>query len=204
MTTYVAFDGDKDIWAYGYMKGWSENKRIDFELLDAHDLDNMTARARGEYYVKGKLHERMNKSKAFVLLVGESTRHLHMYVGWEIDLAIELGLPIVVVNLNNNSGLDRDNCPARIRSACAVHIPFKLAAPGTHLIVGQPSSAGSVRRTRLAEHGDIQRGLGRSGSLKRNRSAAHFALRESQPEATSRRARPRWRRSPSHGGANRL
>jgi hypothetical protein len=128
MTTYVAFDGDKDIWAYGYMKGWSENKRIDFELLDAHDLDNMTARARGEYYVKGKLHERMNKSKAFVLLVGESTRHLHMYVGWEIDLAIELGLPIVVVNLNNNSGLDRDNCPARIRSACAVHIPFKLAA----------------------------------------------------------------------------
>ena len=103
MTTYVAFDGDKDIWAYGYMKGWSENKRIDFELLDAHDFDNMTARAQGEYYVKGKLRERMNKSKAFVLLVGESTKHLHKYVGWEIDLAVELGLPIVVVNLNTIS-----------------------------------------------------------------------------------------------------
>jgi hypothetical protein len=88
MTTYVAFDGDKDIWAYGYMKGWSANKRIDFELLDAHDLDNMTARAQGEYYVKGKLRERMNKSKAFVLLVGESTKHLRKYVGWEIDLAV--------------------------------------------------------------------------------------------------------------------
>jgi len=128
MTTYVAFDGDKDIWAYRFMRGWSANKRIDFELLDAHDLDNMTDRARGEYYVKGKLRERMNRSKAFVLLVGESTKHLHKYVGWEIDLAIELGLPIVVVNLNNNSGLDSDNCPAKIRSACAVHIPFKLAA----------------------------------------------------------------------------
>ena len=55
MTTYVAFDGDKDIWAYRFMRGWSANKRIDFELLDAHDLDNMTDRARGEYYVKGKL-----------------------------------------------------------------------------------------------------------------------------------------------------
>ena len=55
MTTYVAFDGDKDIWTYRYMRGWSANKRIDFELLDAHDLDNMTDRARGEYYVKGKL-----------------------------------------------------------------------------------------------------------------------------------------------------
>ena len=38
MTTYVAFDGDKDVWAYRFMRGWSANKRIDFELLDAHDL----------------------------------------------------------------------------------------------------------------------------------------------------------------------
>jgi hypothetical protein len=29
----------KDIWAYHFMRGWSANKRIDFELLDAHDLD---------------------------------------------------------------------------------------------------------------------------------------------------------------------
>jgi MTH538 TIR-like domain (DUF1863) len=110
MTTYVAFDGDKDIWAYRFMRGWSANKRIDFELLDAHDLDNMTDRARGEYYIKGKLRERMNKSKAFVLLVGESTRYLHKYVGWEIDLAVELGLPIIVVNLNNKP------CCARTRT----------------------------------------------------------------------------------------
>jgi hypothetical protein len=128
MTTYVAFDGDKDMWAYAYMKGWSANKRIDFRLLDAHDLDNMTARAQGEYYVKGKLRERMNESTAFVLLVGESTKHLHKYVGWEIELALELGLPIIVVNLNNKTSTDVDRCPAKLRGVCAVHIPFKLAA----------------------------------------------------------------------------
>src|SRR3954453_13386164 len=82
MTTYVAFDGDKDIWAYRFMRGWSANKRIDFELLDAHDLDNMTARARGEIYVKSKLRERMNRSTAVVVLVGESTKFLHKYVRW--------------------------------------------------------------------------------------------------------------------------
>jgi hypothetical protein len=128
MTTYVAFDADKDIWAYRFMRGWSANRRIDFELLDAHDLDNMTDRARGEYYVKGKLRDRMNKSKAFVLLVGESTKYLHKYVGWEIDLAVELKQPIIVVNLNNKAVIDSDLCPAKIRGACAVHIPFKLAA----------------------------------------------------------------------------
>src|SRR5262249_16151425 len=102
--------------------------RIDFELLDAHDLDNMTDRARDEYYVKGKLRERMNRSNAFVLLVGESTKHLHKYVGWEIDLAVEIGLPTIVVNLNNKAVIDSDRCPAKLRNACAVHIPFKLAA----------------------------------------------------------------------------
>lgn len=128
MTTYVAFDGDKDIWAYRFMRGWSANRRIDFELLDAHDLDNMTARARGEAYIKSKLRERMNRSTAVVVLVGDSTKFLHKYVRWEIELAIELGLPLIAVNLNNIPRLDADRCPAILRDTCAVHIPFKLAA----------------------------------------------------------------------------
>jgi hypothetical protein len=119
MTTYVAFDGDKDIWAYRFMRGWSANKRIDFELLDAHDLDNMTDRARGEYYVKGKLRERMNKSDAFVLLVGESTKHLHKYIGWEIDVAAELRLPEIAPEPTGH-GLPLGKCEAynRVYDQC--------------------------------------------------------------------------------------
>jgi hypothetical protein len=128
VTTYVAFDGDKDIWAYRYLRGWSANKRIDFELLDAHDLSNMTARAQDEAYVKSKLRERILKSNVFVLLVGESTKFLHKFVGWEIDLALELGLAMIIVNLNSKVDIDQDRCPARLRTTCAVHIPFKLAA----------------------------------------------------------------------------
>ena len=29
---YVAFDGDKDKWAYAFMKGWKTNERVDFDL----------------------------------------------------------------------------------------------------------------------------------------------------------------------------
>jgi len=128
MTTYIAFDGDKDILDYRFMRGWSANKRIDFELLDAHDLDNMTPRARGEAYVKPKLRERMNRSAAVVVLVGESTKFLHKYVHWEIELAIELGVPLIAANLNKMRELDTDRGPAIRRDTCAVHIPFKLAA----------------------------------------------------------------------------
>jgi hypothetical protein len=41
---------------------------------------------------------------------------------------MQIGLPIIIVNLNNVTVMDGDRCPARLRDACAVHIPFKLVA----------------------------------------------------------------------------
>lgn len=126
--TYVVFDGDEDKWAYAFMKGWKANDRIDFDFRDAHDLDSMTARAQGEAYVKGKLRERMEQSDAVVLLVGEKTKNLYKFVRWELDLALELDLPIIVVNLNELRRQDDTLCPAIIRGKCAVHVPFKMKA----------------------------------------------------------------------------
>lgn len=37
-TTYVIFDGDKDRYAYAYMRGWKVNDRVEFDFRDAHDL----------------------------------------------------------------------------------------------------------------------------------------------------------------------
>jgi hypothetical protein len=124
--TYVIFDGDKDKWAYAYMKGWNANENMDFDFEDAHDLDNMTARAQGEQYVKSKLRERMKQAKQVIVLVGESTKHLHRFVTWEIDLALELDLAIIVVNLNGARVMDADLCPVALRKACAVHVDFKM------------------------------------------------------------------------------
>jgi hypothetical protein len=125
---YVIFDGDNDKWAYAFMNGWKTNKNIDFDYQNAHDLDNMTSRAQDEQYVKSKLRERMNKSSAVVVLVGEKTKNLYKYVRWELELALELGLPIIVANLNKSNRQDNARCPAIIRDACAVHIPYTLEA----------------------------------------------------------------------------
>jgi hypothetical protein len=125
---YVAFDGDNDKWAYAFMKGWKTNDRVDFDFEDAHDLDVMTSRAQNEVYVKSKLKERMKSSEALVVIVGEKTKNLYKFVRWEVELAIELGLPIIVANLNNKTRLDPDLCPPVLRNACAAHIPFKKEA----------------------------------------------------------------------------
>jgi len=100
---YVAFDGDNDKWAYAFMKGWKTNDRVDFDFEDAHDLDEMTSRAQNEAYVKSKLKERMKSSEALVVIVGGKTKNLYKFVRWQIELAIELGLPIIVANLNNQT-----------------------------------------------------------------------------------------------------
>jgi MTH538 TIR-like domain (DUF1863) len=126
--TYVIFDGDKDAWAYRFMRGWKSNDKVDFDFQDAHELDNMTSQAQSEQYVKSRLRERMRKSSAVIVLIGESTKNLFKFVRWELDLALELGLPIIAANLNKTNALDRERCPAIIRDQCVVHVPFNLTA----------------------------------------------------------------------------
>jgi MTH538 TIR-like domain (DUF1863) len=125
--TYVVFDGDEDIWAYGYMKGWRANENVDFDFVDAHDLNPLTALATDEPYIKAVLRDRLKASKQVVVLVGENTKNLYKFVRWEIEVALELQLPIIVVNLNDRRALDADRCPAILRDEDVVHIAFKLA-----------------------------------------------------------------------------
>lgn len=125
---YVIFDGDEDAWAYRFMRGWKANERVEFDFRDAHDLDSMTSRAQGEYYVKKHLRYRMQRSACVIVLIGEKTKNLYRYVRWEIELAIQLNLPIIGVNLNNVNGVDSSRCPALLRSSCAVYVPYKRAA----------------------------------------------------------------------------
>jgi antiphage defense system Thoeris ThsB-like protein len=107
------------------MRGWKVNERVEFEFRDAHDLGPMTGRAQDEAYVKSELRKRMIASAQVIVLVGESTKNLRKFVGWEIDLAVNLGLPIIVVNLNENRQMDCDRCPVPLRTGYIVHVAYK-------------------------------------------------------------------------------
>ena len=74
--TYIVFDGDNDMWAYGYMTGWKVSKHIDFDFHDAHDLKPLTDRA-SEGTVRQRLRERFLTAKHVIVLVGEQTRRLY-------------------------------------------------------------------------------------------------------------------------------
>lgn len=123
--TYVIFDGDNDMWAYGFMKGWKSNENMDFNFHDAHDIRPLSDRA-SEDTIKLRLRERFSSAKQVVVLVGENTKNLYRFVRWEIEVAQKLGLPIIVVNLNGQKEMDSDRCPAILKAWPAVHVPFKM------------------------------------------------------------------------------
>lgn len=121
--TYVIFDGDEDMWAYAYMKGWKKNENIDFNFHDAHDLNVLTNRA-SEDTVKRKLRERFSSAKQAIVLVGEHTKNLYRFVRWEMEVAQKLDIPIMAVNLNKKRNYDSERCPAILQNEYVVHISF--------------------------------------------------------------------------------
>lgn len=121
--TYVAFDGDNDIWAYRYMNGWKQNDNTTFDFYNAHDLSQARDTSTEES-IKRSLRLRLSNSKVFVILVGEYTKNLYKFVRWEIEQAIAMNLPIIVVNLNKSRRHDDTFCPPILDRHLAVHISY--------------------------------------------------------------------------------
>jgi hypothetical protein len=121
--TYVAFDGDVDMRSYSLMKAWKQNDNTEFNFHDAHTLKQARDTSTEES-IKRSLRERMNNSKVFVLLVGQNTKNLYRFVRWEIDLALSMNLPVIVVNLNQRRSHDDLLCPPLLRKALAIHIAY--------------------------------------------------------------------------------
>lgn len=125
--TYVIFDGDEDMWAYRMMCAWKHSEHIDFDFHDAHELRPLLATS-NEDTVKRTLRHRLQHTKQAIVVVGEKTKNLYRFVRWEIETCIEMGIPIVVVNLNGMREMDTVLCPPILRDVCAIHVPFRAKA----------------------------------------------------------------------------
>jgi hypothetical protein len=159
--TYVIFDGDNDMWAYAYMKGWKSNENMDFNFYDAHDLQPLTDRASDDT-IKQRLRARFANAKQVVVLVGGQTKDLRKWVPWEIEIAQKLDLPIIVVNLNAKRQMDSDLCPATLRNWLAAHVSFK-AKIIQHALDYFPDEYTRIQATASGPryyNDDVYRGLG--------------------------------------------
>lgn len=111
--TYVAF-ASEDIHYYRLMEAWRDNKHIDFDFYDAHDLYISRDTSRPET-IKRNLRERMKNAKQIVLLGSAAARRKggdgQSFLAHEVDVAIEFDLPVVVANLDGDRTVDRTFIP---------------------------------------------------------------------------------------------
>jgi len=123
--TYVAFDGDNDMWAYRLMTAWCKNEHIDFNFYNAHDLNSARDTSTVDS-IKTQLRIRMASSKQMILLVGKNTKCLRKFVPWEIQLARKKDIPIVVANLNGKRSFDSALCPSVVSegNVYTIHVSF--------------------------------------------------------------------------------
>ena len=123
--TYIIFDADSDMDYYEEMVRWKDSNHIDFNFYNAHDLNNLRDGSLEET-IKRKLRERMNNTKQVIVLVGDSTQYLYKFVRWEIDIAINMDIPIIAVNLNNLNFAHSNTPPILKNSSYFVSVPYEI------------------------------------------------------------------------------
>jgi hypothetical protein len=111
--TYVAF-ASEDIRSYRLMEAWRDNKHIDFNFLDAHDLYISQDASKPET-IKANLRERMKNAKQFVLLGSKDARRKggdgSSFLAYEVQTMLALRLPVVIANLDGDRTVDKNFIP---------------------------------------------------------------------------------------------
>lgn len=112
--TYVAF-ASEDISDYRMMEAWKANERIDFDFFNAHDLFISRDTSKPET-IKKNLRERLKNAKQVILLGSEDGKRKggdgDSFLAHEIELIIELNLPVIVVNLDQSRTVEKKYIPA--------------------------------------------------------------------------------------------
>lgn len=123
--TYIIFDADTDITQYRMMQAWKANKNIDFDFYDAHKLNNLM-KGSLEQTIKTKLKERMESAKQVIVIVGTNTKNLFKFVRWEMEVAIEMDLPIIAVNLNKENSETDLTPPILKNNTYFISVPYEI------------------------------------------------------------------------------
>lgn len=144
--TYIAGDWDHDFDAVEQLHKWNNSNYWGLSFTDAHDLTQSRDTSK-KCSIKSSLKQRMDASKRFVLIVGESTSSVtagsckwcdsynsyhkycvkdrsvdyRSYIKYECDKAVEAGIKIIV--LYKAAVVDKNKCPESVKNE-GIHMPM--------------------------------------------------------------------------------
>ncbi|MFE6161141.1 TIR domain-containing protein [Streptomyces sp. NPDC056486] len=117
--TYVAF-ASENIELYRLMEAWRENKNIDFNFYDAHDL-YISRDTSLPTTIKRNLRQRMSNAKQIVLIGTPDAKRKggdgSSFLAYEIAVTLEFNLPIVIANHDGDKTVDQSFIPKPLLDA---------------------------------------------------------------------------------------
>ena len=119
--TFVGFSST-DIHYYRLMCAWKEHENIDFNFVNCQLSQEINSE--DEAYIKKKCRDRINMAGTFISLIGQDTKSKHKYVRWELEVSLEKGCRIIVVNLDGSRRMNPNTCPKIIQDVGAIFVPF--------------------------------------------------------------------------------
>ena len=111
--TYVAF-ASENIRLYRLMEAWRDNKNIDFNFFDAHDLNTARDSSLDET-IRRRLRERLANAKQVVLIGSDDAKRKgkneDTFLGYEVKTIIQMNLPVVVANHDGDRSIKKAYIP---------------------------------------------------------------------------------------------
>lgn len=120
---YVAFDYANASAYYNVMRSWASSDAESYLLMDSVGV-KLDASSKTQDSIQMEFEARIADSAIVVFLVNEFTKYPFRYFAWEISIAVRLGKPLLVVNLNGAKVPDQMCCPDGLMQTLALHVPF--------------------------------------------------------------------------------
>jgi hypothetical protein len=152
--TYIAADWDKDKEAVDQLRKWNSSNYWGLDFYDVHEA--IQTNSEKPCTIKKSLGERLDNSKHFVLIVGESTNNLtkgkcsiscsdysactsskseKSYIEFECDGAkrryCDEGLPQIIV-LYKSATIDKSKCPNPVKDIALTHAKMRKYENGKY------------------------------------------------------------------------
>jgi hypothetical protein len=112
------------------MEAWRDNKKIEFDFFDAHDINIALDTSQSET-IRRRLRERLANTKQVVVLVSDTTRpkaaRSSSFLYYEIETVAKLNLPVVFANLDGSRLEQRGKLPATLLDRYTISVSFQPA-----------------------------------------------------------------------------
>lgn len=111
---YVIFNHSTDMLTFSEIKSScnAEDSNNYFYTIDYVDDNNNEIKA----------NIAIKTAFAVLVMVDSDSKYLGGMYDYEIEIALHIEKPIIVVNKNGNRSIDLDNCPISLRNKFALHI----------------------------------------------------------------------------------